>query len=110
VLILPPGHAQGIGAPRRFTVREKWIVGAVLAVVAALAVVVAISIGSSGRRTANGCVDVTFPIAIGGQEIYECGTRAQSLCTSVGTSGGLSAVEDRAIAVQCRKAGLKVRR
>ena len=90
--------------------REKWIVGSVLAVVAALVVVVVISIGSSGHRTANGCVDVKFPVAIGGQEIYECGAQARELCASAGTSAGLSAVEDRAVAEQCRKAGLKVGR
>jgi hypothetical protein len=108
VLILPPGHAQRVGVPRRLSLREKWILGSVLAVVAALAVVVAISIGSSGRSTGNGCVDVTFPIAIGGQEIYQCGGRAHTLCASVGATAGLNAVEDRAIAEQCRKAGLKV--
>jgi hypothetical protein len=89
-------------------VREKWIVGAVLAVVAALVVAVVISIGSSGHKTAGGCVDVKFPIAIGGQEIYECGAQARELCASAGASAGLSAVEDHAVAEQCRKAGLKV--
>ncbi len=90
--------------------RERWIVGAVLAVVAALVVVVVISIGSSGHRTGHGCVDVKFAIAIGGQEIYECGAQARALCASTAASAGLSAVEDRAVAEQCRKAGLKVGR
>ena len=79
-----------------------------LAAVAALVVVLVISLGSSGRHTGNGCVDVTFPIAIGGQELYECGSRARALCASAGGSTGPSTVEDRAVAVQCRKAGLPV--
>jgi hypothetical protein len=108
VLILPPDRARAIAVPRRFTAREKWILGTVLAGVAVLVVAVAISIGASGRRTGNGCVDVTFPIAIGGQELYECGATARALCASAGSSAGLSAVEDRAVAVQCRKAGLPV--
>jgi hypothetical protein len=108
VLILPPGHAQTIRVPRRFSVRERWIIGSVLAVVAALVVAVLISIGSSGHKTAIGCVDVKFPIAIGGQELCECGARAAELCASAGPSVGLSAVEDRAVAAECRKAGLKV--
>jgi hypothetical protein len=105
VLILPPGHGRTIHS---VSAREKWILGSVLAVVAALAVVVVISIGSSGRHTGNGCVDVTFPIAIGGQEIYECGSHARALCASVGSTSSLSSVEDRAVATQCRKAGLPV--
>jgi hypothetical protein len=108
VLILPPDRARTVAVPRRFSAREKWILGSVLAGVAALVVAVVISIGASGHRTGNGCVDVTFPIAIGGQEIYECGAKARELCASTGRSGGLSAVEDRAVAVQCRKAGLPV--
>jgi hypothetical protein len=108
VLILPPDRARAIAAPRRFSVREKWILGVVLAGVAALVVAVVISIGSTAHRTGNGCVDVTFPIAIGGQELYECGSKARELCASAGASAGLSPVEDRAVATQCRKAGLPV--
>jgi hypothetical protein len=108
VLILPPDRARSVAVARRFSAREKWILGTVLAGVAVLVVAVVISIGSSGHRTGNGCVDVTFPIAIGGQELYECGTNARELCASAGSSAGLSAVEDRAVAVQCRKAGLPV--
>lgn len=108
MLVLPPGHAETLRVAHRVTPREKWILGAVLAGVAALLAAVVISIGSSGHQTGNGCVDVTFPVAIGGQEIYECGARAQALCASVNASAGRSAIEDRAVAAQCRKAGLKV--
>jgi hypothetical protein len=108
VLILPPDHAQALRGTRRFTVREKWILSSVVAVVVALLAAVLISIGSGGHRTANGCVDVTFPIAIGGQEIYECGDRARALCRSASAASGSNAVADRAIATQCRKVGLKV--
>jgi hypothetical protein len=108
VLILPPGHAQELNVARRFSVREKWIVGAVLGVVAVLVAIVAISIGSTGHRTANGCIDVKFPIAIGGQELYQCGAGARTLCSTSGAASGPNSVEDRAIADQCRKAGLPV--
>ncbi len=79
-----------------------------LAAVAALAVIVAISLASSGHHTGNGCIDVKFPIAIGGQELYECGSGARTLCAAAGADGGASPVEERAIAAQCRKAGLPV--
>jgi hypothetical protein len=110
VLILPPGHAKTLALPRRFSLREKWIVGSVLAAAAALVVVVVISLGSTGHRTANGCVDVKFPIAIGGEEIYECGTAARELCATVVATPASNAVEDRAIAAQCRVAGLPLGR
>lgn len=80
-----------------------------MAVVVALLAAVLISVGSSGHHTGNGCVDVTFPIAIGGQEIYECGSKARALCRSTASSDRSSAIADRAIAAQCRKAGLALR-
>jgi hypothetical protein len=108
VLILPPGHAQTLERQRRLSVREKWIIGSVLATVAAVIVAVVISIGSAGHHTGNGCVDVKFPITIGGEEIYECGAKARALCQDVSKADGLATVSGRAVAAQCRKAGLPV--
>jgi hypothetical protein len=108
VLILPPGHAQTVLIARRFTKREKWMVGGVLGVVLALAVVVLIAVSSGGRATGNGCVDVTVPYSLGGQELYACGARAKSMCRSVGAPGGFTGAAARDVATQCRKAGLPV--
>jgi hypothetical protein len=108
VLILPPGHAEAIRVGRRITTREKWILGSVLAAVVAVLVAVAISIGTAEHQTSAGCIDVKFPITIGGEDIYECGGRARTLCASVGGPGGLTSVSGRAIATECRKAGLAV--
>jgi len=83
------------------------MVAAVLAAVAALAAIVAVSIGSGGHVSANGCVDVTIPYSLGGQEIYECGARARALCDSVGSPGGYTGAAGRAVATQCRRAGLR---
>ncbi len=110
MLILPPGHAaEQVQRPRyRLNVRERWIIGTLLVVVAALTVAVVVSIGTSEHKTAGGCVDVKFPTTIGGAELYKCGTQAREMCSSVGQTQQLSDVEGRAIAVQCRKAGLPV--
>jgi ABC-type Co2+ transport system permease subunit len=108
VLILPPGHALAVKAQRSLSRREKWILGSVLAAIAAVVVAVVISIGTAEHQTANGCVDVKFPITIGGAEIYRCGASAQALCAGVGRDGGLTSVADRAVATQCRKARLPV--
>jgi hypothetical protein len=108
VLILPPGHAQTIVVGRRVTKREKWMVGSVLATVAALILVVVISIATTGHTTANGCVDVNIPYSTGGQEFYECGARARAMCAAVGAPGGYTGAAGRAVATECRKAGLGV--
>jgi len=106
VLILPPGH--DIGSRRRLTVRERWIIRSVLAIIAVLAMVVVVSIATAEHKTAGGCVDVKFPIAIGAQELYSCDAQARALCAAVDTPGGLTGQAGQAVAVECRKAGLPV--
>jgi hypothetical protein len=84
------------------------MVGGVLASVAILAVAVVLAVSSGSHITSKGCVDVTIPYSLGGQEIYECGARARSLCASVGSAGGFSGTAGGAVAAECRKAGLPV--
>ncbi|MDQ6744574.1 MAG: hypothetical protein M3Z27_00915 [Actinomycetota bacterium] len=107
MLILPPGHAQQVAAGRRFSLRERWMVGAVLSVVAGLAVVLVISLATAGHASGNGCVDVNLPFSMGGQELYRCGSSAKALCASAGPAGGFTGAAEQAVATQCRKAGLR---
>jgi hypothetical protein len=81
-----------------------WIGGVVTL---ALAVVAVIAITTTGRSSGNGCVDVTIPYALGGQEIYKCGQAARSFCIGAGQPGGFTGSAGHLIAVQCRKAGLR---
>jgi hypothetical protein len=108
VLILPPGHAESIRRPLRVGRRERWAVGSMLVVIAALAVVLAISLGSKGHHTGDGCIDATLPYAFGGQEIYRCGPAAKRECAAVNTPQGFSHEAGRLIAIECRKIGLPV--
>jgi hypothetical protein len=108
VLILPPGHARTIRAPRRFSRREKWILTTVAASVVAVIVAIVISIGTGGGSTPSGCVDVKFSTTIGAGEIYQCGGKARTLCASASAGGGISSVERPAVIAACRKAGLGV--
>jgi hypothetical protein len=79
MLIVPSGHWQEApSGPRRITRRERWILGGVLAVVAVLVVIVAISFTSKQRTSANGCIDVSAATVIGGSELYRCGTAARA--------------------------------
>jgi hypothetical protein len=84
------------------------MVGGVLGLVAALAAAVAIAVLSGGHTTGGGCVDVTIPYSLGGEELYRCGADARALCRSVGVGGGFTGAAGRAVATQCRKARLPV--
>jgi hypothetical protein len=84
------------------------MVGAVLGLVAALAAVVVIAVLTGGHTTGRGCVDVTIPYSLGGEELYRCGSSARALCRSAGAAGGFTGAAGHAVATQCRKAGLPV--
>jgi hypothetical protein len=88
MLIVPSGHWQEASSgPRRITRRERWILGGVLAMVAVLVVIVAISFTSKQRTSANGCIDVSAATVIGGSELYRCGTAARDLCSAPNGTG-----------------------
>jgi hypothetical protein len=71
-------------------------------------VVVAVAILTAGHRTGDGCIDVTIPYSVGGQEFYRCGAAARRTCRQVGTPGGFVGQAGQAVAAECRKIGLPV--
>jgi hypothetical protein len=105
MLILPPGHGHATLVRRHFSAREKWIVGSVLALSAALVLVVVISLLSSTSKPARGCLNVDVPGPIGAQEFRQCGSQARQFCASIDTARGLSASVRQEIAAACRKIG-----
>lgn len=107
-MVLPPGHAQAAAAPRRLSPREKRLIGGVLVAVAALVIVLAISIGAGGRASAHGCIHATIPGAVGAQEIDQCGAQARETCQTVEAPRSFTAASARVVAAECRKAGLPV--
>jgi hypothetical protein len=102
VLIMPSesGH--------RMSRRERWMVGGVGGVVAALAVVLVISLVSPGPSSGHGCIYATIPGAVGAQQVHECGATARSTCQSVFAPGAFTRQAATAVAAECRKAGLGV--
>lgn len=108
MLILPPGHAQSIRVRRSLSARERWSLSVALGAVAALAVAVVLAVSTSGHSTSHGCIDVTIPYSVGGQEFYRCGAGARAMCARVGVSGGYTGRAGQAVAEQCRRAGLPV--
>jgi hypothetical protein len=95
-------------APHRLGLRERWMIAGVLGVVVVGLVVLAISIGSSGPKSGNGCVDVTIAGPIGGEQLHRCGAEARSLCAAVGRPGGITGAPSKDVARECRKVGLPV--
>ncbi len=81
---------------------------AVLGAVAALIVVLVISLSSAGRTSSHGCIYVTTAAATGAQEIYHCGAAARAICESSQVPGAFSPQAAQSIATACRKAGLPV--
>ncbi|MDQ2894330.1 MAG: hypothetical protein M3Y09_01580 [Actinomycetota bacterium] len=108
MLILPPGHGQAVRTPYTLRTREKVMVSGVLAVVAALVVVLAISLGSGERQSGHGCISVGLAYSTGGETINRCGGAARALCSAVNAPGGNTGAAARALSTQCRKAGLSI--
>ena len=108
MLILPPGHAQELRTPRRITLRERWVVGAAVAMLAALAVVLVVALSTGEHASGNGCVYVNLPYSTGGASFYQCGSKARATCGSVGQANAFTGPAADAVATQCRKAGLPV--
>lgn len=108
MLIMPPGHAQTIRQRRAFSAREKWMVGGVLALVAAFVIAFAFSLGTTTKKSGHGCVSVALAYSTGGQQVYRCGAEARALCAGVGHAGGITGKPAQTVATECRKAGVPV--
>jgi hypothetical protein len=77
-------------------------------VVAALVVVLVIALSTGGQSSAHGCIYVTIPAATGAQQISQCGAAARDTCATSLASGVFTPQAGRAVAAECRKAGLPV--
>jgi hypothetical protein len=104
------GPALGTERLRRLSGRERWLIRAVLAATAALAVVVVVAVATAGHSTGGRCIDFTVPYSVGGQEFFQCGTRARTTCRSVGQPRGFQGPAAAVVATQCRKVGFAVGR
>jgi hypothetical protein len=109
-MVLPPGHAQAIRSRHVLSQREKWMIGAVLATVAAVVIALIISLGTAGKSSANGCIYATIPGPVGAAQVDQCGAAARSTCATVFAPGAYAPGAARTIAAECRKAGLPVNR
>lgn len=107
-MILPEGHWQAVSGPRRLLYREKWIIGTASGLLLIALAAFAISLATAGRSSGNGCVSVTVQYVTGGTQLYRCGAQARALCSSTTQTNGSNRAFERAVASECRKAGLPV--
>jgi hypothetical protein len=108
---LPTGHWEHSTGPRQINRRERWLIAGVLAGVALVAIAVVIAFTTHQHKSRNGCIDVSAATAIGGSELYRCGTAARQLCTSPAAGNGSENIAFRQqLAEACRKAGLPIPR
>jgi hypothetical protein len=84
------------------------MIGGVLGVVAALAVVVVISLASTAPSSGHGCIYATIPGAVGAEQVHECGDTARHTCRTLNAPGAYTRQAAHTLAVQCGKAGLAV--
>jgi len=108
MLILPPGHGQALAAPRRLTHREKWLLRGVAATLAALALVLVVSLASAGPSSGHGCLHLTIPAATGAEDIDQCGAAARDTCATALAHGAFVGPAEREVVSNCRRAGLTV--
>ena len=109
-MAMPAGHAQTLRVRHGLSRRERWMIGGVLATVAAIAVALAISFATAGPSSARGCVHATIPGVVGAVQIDQCGAAARSICAGVYAPGAYAPGAARTLAGECRKAGLPVTR
>jgi len=84
------------------------MIGGVVGLVAAVAVVLVISFATAGPKSGHGCVSVGLAYSTGGAQVHRCGASARQLCASVNQPGGTTGGAARSLTIECRKAGLPV--
>jgi len=108
MMIMPPDHSATVRPSYRLSSREGWILAGVGSLVLVLLVAVVISVGTATHKSSAGCVDVALPYSTGGADIYRCGSAARAMCAQVGHPSGYTGTSGRAVAAECRKAGIPV--
>jgi hypothetical protein len=97
-------QARRLSEPLRWGRREKAIVGAMVAVLAAAAIALIVFAASSGAPARADCIDLEFPSTLGAAEVKGCGSHARQICAS-GAYKGLR----EEMKAACERAGFPFR-
>ncbi len=102
------GHERRLQQPLRWGRRERWAIGAVVAILCAA--VIALILGTTlGASSSAGCIDATFASTTGGAGLHACGARARSICSGISASSSRDNAST-AVAQACRRAGYPIGR
>ena len=99
------GQWQRVNTPlRTLTTRERRVaIGATMAVVVSILVLVIATAGNSRPAPGPGCIRATIPHVMGAEELNLCGGHARRACAD---ARGQDDPGARAIQESCREAGL----
>jgi hypothetical protein len=75
-------RAKRLSTPLQWGRREKAVVGALLALLAAALVALGVYAASGGSAARADCIRITFPSTLGAAEIHACGAKARTVCSS----------------------------
>jgi hypothetical protein len=106
-MILPQGHYSETRAPRVRNRRERWVFILGGALIAIVVVATLFSLTSHQGKSGHGCLDFTYSMAMGGEQLDECGAKARHLCASPPQLGGLGRPFAQHLRLACREAGLR---
>ena len=105
-MILPQGHYNETRKPKIRNRRERWVfgLGGVLILIVVAATV--FSLSSHQGKSGHGCLNFTYTMAMGGEQMDECGAEARHLCASPPKLGGLGRPLAAKLPEACREAHL----
>jgi hypothetical protein len=105
-MILPQGHYNQSRAPKIRNRRERWVFGLGGALIAIVVAATIFSLTSHQGKSGHGCLDFTYTMAMGGEQLDECGAEAKHLCASPPHFGGLGQPLAVKLRAACREAKL----
>jgi hypothetical protein len=108
-MVYPPRDQLSTTPLRELSARERMLLWCGALLVAAVVAVTLFSLTSSSGQSANGCLDFTYAMAMGGEPFHECGASARRTCLTPPQLGGLAAGLLDKLPAECRKAGLPYR-
>lgn len=105
-MILPQGHYNETREPKVRNRRERWVFGLGGVLVAIVVAATIFSLTSHQGKSGHGCLNFTYTMAMGGEQLDECGAQAKHLCASPPKLGGLGQPFAAQLRIACREAKL----
>jgi hypothetical protein len=105
-MILPQGHYNETREPKIRNRRERWVFGLAGALLVIVVATTIFSLTSHQGKSGHGCLNFVYTMAMGGEQLNECGAQAKHLCASPPNFGGLGQPLAVKLREACREASL----